>query len=89
MSGLAVASVVFGLLCCIPGSGLIGTILGGAGLIRISQSEGRLTGRGMAFFGLVLGLFGTVVWLALGTGLMYSLNRLNVATRQVAGQWTG
>ncbi len=77
VSGLAVSSLVFGLLCCIPGSGLIGTILGGAGLIRISQSEGRLGGRALAFVGLALGLFGTALWLAIAVGGMYGLTRLN------------
>jgi hypothetical protein len=77
VSGLAVASLVFGLLCCIPGSGLIGVILGGAGLIRIGRSEGRLTGRGMALIGLVLGLLGTLLYLGLTIGLMASLNALN------------
>ena len=75
ISGLAVGSLVFGLLCCIPGSGVIATILGGAGMIRIAQSEGRLSGRGVAFVGLLLGLFGTMAWLALGVGGMYTLGR--------------
>src|SRR5262245_11130022 len=68
VSGLAVSSLVFGWLCCIPGSGLIGTILGGAGLVSISKSDGRLSGRTMAFIGIVLGLLGTALWLAVGVG---------------------
>ncbi len=71
VSGLAVSSLVFGLLCCIPGSGLIGTILGGAGLVRISKSDGRLSGRGMAFTGMILGLLGTVFYLAAGAGTFW------------------
>jgi hypothetical protein len=73
VSALAVSSLVFGLLCCIPGSGLIGTILGGAGLVRISQSDGRLSGRGMAFSGLILGLLGTMLWLGLGIGTVWAM----------------
>ncbi|MBL9031222.1 MAG: hypothetical protein JNM80_05895 [Phycisphaerae bacterium] len=68
VSALAVSSIVFSLLCCIPGFGLIGAILGGAGIVRISGSRGRLSGRTLAFFGLVLGLLGTVLWLALAIG---------------------
>jgi len=75
VSALAVSSLVFGLLCCIPGSGLIGTILGGAGLARISKADGKLTGRGMAFTGLLLGLLGTVLWLGIGIGGMWVLKQ--------------
>ncbi|MBX3376384.1 MAG: DUF4190 domain-containing protein [Phycisphaeraceae bacterium] len=75
VSGLAVSSLVFGLLCCIPGSGLIGTILGAVGLASISKSDGRLTGRGMAFTGLILGLLGTVLWLGIGIGGVWVLKQ--------------
>lgn len=68
VSTMAIASLVFGLLCCIPGSGLIATILGGSALVRIGSSQGRLTGRGMAFTALVLGLLGTVFYLFVGIG---------------------
>jgi hypothetical protein len=71
VSALAVSSLVFGLLCCIPVSGLIGTILGGAGLVRISKSDGRLSGRGLAFTGLILGLLGTMFWIGLGAATIY------------------
>jgi hypothetical protein len=76
VSALAVSSLIFGLLCCLPGAGLIGVVLGGAGLIRISQSEGRLGGRALAFVGLALGLFGTALWLSIAVGGMYGLTRL-------------
>ena len=77
-SGLAVASLVCGLLCCIPGSGLIGTVLGAVGLVRIGQSEGRLAGRGMALVGIVLGLLGTLFYIGGTLGVMGVLNGLNV-----------
>ncbi len=60
VSGLAVTSLVFGLLCCIPVVGIFAMILGGSSLVAISRSEGRLTGRGLATAGLVLGLLGTI-----------------------------
>ena len=39
MSVLAVMSLVFSIICCIPGTGAIGTLLGTAALFRISRSE--------------------------------------------------
>jgi hypothetical protein len=60
VSVLAVASLVFGILCCVPTFGLIALILGGAGMVAISRSEGRLTGRGLALAGMILGLIGTI-----------------------------
>jgi len=68
VSALAVCSLVFGLVCCIPGSGLLATILGGAGMVRISKSEGRLSGRTLSFIGLALGILSTTLWLALVVG---------------------
>lgn len=69
-SALAVSSLVFGIICCIPGSGLLATILGGAGLIRISQSEGRLQGKALSVIGLVLGLLSSAFWIACAVGAM-------------------
>jgi hypothetical protein len=60
VSGLAIASLVFGILCCIPFFGIIAMILGGSAMIVISRSEGRLGGRGLAIAGMVLGLLGTL-----------------------------
>lgn len=68
VSALAVCSLVFGLVCCIPGSGLLATILGGAGMVRISKSEGRLSGRTLSFIGIALGIMSTAGWLAIGVG---------------------
>lgn len=75
-STLAISSLVFGLLCCIPGFGLVSSILGGAGLVRISASDGRLVGRGMALTGLILGLLGTFGWIGLGVGLSQAMNQV-------------
>src|SRR6185295_12076795 len=69
VSDLAVSSLVFGILCCIPGSGLIGVILGGSGLLAIGRSDGRLSGRTLAFIGLLLGVLGSAGWLAIGVGI--------------------
>jgi hypothetical protein len=69
VSALAVSSLVFGLLCCIPVVGLIAVILGATGLIKIRESEGRLGGKTLATVGIVLGLIGTIAWLAIAVGV--------------------
>jgi hypothetical protein len=63
-SGMAIASVVLGVLSLCVGSFLTGVpavILGILGQRTIGRSEGRLKGKGMAKTGLVLGLFGSLV----------------------------
>src|SRR5262245_35170588 len=89
VSGLAVASLIFGLLCCIPGSGLLGVILGGAGLIRIGQAEGRLSGRGLAMIGIVLGMLSTVLYAGVVLGGLATMNRLTVYARVVESAQKG
>jgi hypothetical protein len=76
VSALAISSLVFGILCCIPGFGLISTILGGASLINISRAEGRLSGRGFALTGLVLGLVGSLFWIATVFGVSLTINEI-------------
>ena len=71
VSIMALLSIVLSVICCIPGLGLLGSIFGGASLVAIGRSGGRLKGRGMAITGLVLGLFVTIVWLA-GFGIWRS-----------------
>lgn len=60
---MAILSLVFSLICCIPGLGAIGAILGGVSLISISRSNGRLTGTGLAVTGIVIGLLVSIVWI--------------------------
>jgi hypothetical protein len=89
LSVLALSSAVLGFLCCIPGVGVIGSILGLLGIIRISQSDGRLAGRGLAFTGLVLGILGTVLWIAAVVGMMATLTGLNVYGQAVRDLQSG
>jgi hypothetical protein len=74
VSLMAVTSLVLGILCCIPGSGLVATIFGIVAILFITKSAGRLTGRGLAVTGLVLGLFGTIGWVAIGSGALAFTN---------------
>ncbi len=57
-SGLAVASLVLGILHLCGIGSLLATIFGAVSLGQISRSNGTLTGKGMAIAGLVLGLIG-------------------------------
>jgi len=57
-SGLAVASLVLGILFLCGIGSLLATIFGAVALSQISRSNGTLTGRGMAIAGLVLGIVG-------------------------------
>ncbi len=68
LSGLSIASLVLSLLGCIPGFGLLALILGGAAIISISRSDGRLGGRTPAIVGVILGVLATVIWGALFLG---------------------
>lgn len=60
-SGLAVASLVTGILFCFVVTPVVAVILGYLALEQIRDSEGTLTGRGMAIAGVTLGW----VWLGL------------------------
>ncbi len=60
-SALAVASLVTGVLACVPFLGLAAVLLGGIGLLRIRSSEGRLGGTAFAAVGLSLGSFNVLV----------------------------
>lgn len=59
-SGLAIASLVCSLICCIPGLPLIGALLGLGGVVTIPKNP-RVKGTSMAVAGLVLGLILTIV----------------------------
>lgn len=57
-SGLAVASLVLGILVLCGIGSLLATIFGAVSLGQIARSNGTLTGKGMAVAGLVLGIIG-------------------------------
>lgn len=69
-SAMAVTSLVTSLGCCIPGVGLLAAMLGVLALGLIGQSRGRLSGRGPAVVGIILGLIGTVLWGAITVGVL-------------------
>ena len=57
-SGLAVASLVLGILWLWWVGSILAVIFGHVSLSQIKQSHGRLGGRGLAIAGLVLGYIG-------------------------------
>ena len=62
-SGLAIGSLVFGLLIffTLGLTGIAAVIMGHLSLSRIKSSAGALSGRGMAIAGLIMGYFGFVL----------------------------
>lgn len=67
-SVLAILSLVFSLLCILPGPGALAIIFGGAAILFISSSKGRLGGLGLAIAGVLIGLLTTVIWLFVFVG---------------------
>jgi hypothetical protein len=65
---LAILSLVSSLICCIPGLGVLGALLGTVAVFRISGSGGRKSGTGIAIVGIVVGIIVTVVWVFLAMG---------------------
>lgn len=84
MSVLAVMSLIFSIICCIPGTGAIGTLLGTAALFRISRSEGRLRGTGLAVAGIILGLIVTAVYIGIAMAFAASIQVINADSAAVA-----
>ena len=60
-SGLAITALVLGLLGCIPPLGIIALVLGIVAINQIDRPENRLTGRGIALAGAILGGINTIV----------------------------
>jgi hypothetical protein len=72
-SGKAIFSLVSGVLALIPPISLVAVIFGHLSLSDIRKSAGRLTGRGPAIAGLILGYLGVVEIVALIViGIVYS-----------------
>ncbi|MBN8598931.1 MAG: hypothetical protein J0L78_14755 [Planctomycetes bacterium] len=66
---VAIIALVFALPCFIPGFGIIASLLAVFALVGIAGSKGRVGGTGLAIAALVLGLFSTALWTAIGYGM--------------------
>jgi prepilin-type processing-associated H-X9-DG protein len=84
-SGKAIASLVLGLLSCCFSilAGIPALILGGLSLGDINRSGGRLTGRGFAIAGMVLGGIGTLGSCILVPMLMQGVQKARFAARRI------
>ena len=69
-SVLAVASLASALVCCIPFLGVLSIVMGASSLLLIGRSNGRLTGKAAAIGGLIVGIMTTVIWGAVGSGVL-------------------
>ena len=70
-SGMAVTSLVLGILGFCGLTALVGLILGIVALVRISRSEGRLTGKGLAIAGICVSAFMLLIAIPLMAGLTF------------------
>lgn len=68
LSAAAVASLVFGLLMCLPGAGLLGIVSSAFGLMS-TGATGVRRGRGMAIAGLVLSAISILIWVVVAIGM--------------------
>ncbi len=74
-SVLAILSLLFSLVCFIPGLSTIGSVLGVFAIIGISRSRGRVKGVGLAVAGIVIGLLVTIIWIGLAIGINQGLQQ--------------
>lgn len=66
----AVFSFLCSIPCCfIPGLGVLGILLGALSVSFIARARGRLSGRGLAIAGIILGIISTTLWVAGGIGM--------------------
>ncbi len=94
LSIAAVLSLVSSIICCIPGMGVLGVLLGLLGMMSISRSNGRLTGMPAAVIGMALGVLVTVGWVAIGIGAgsAYNFWQVNITqpmSRLIEGAYAG
>lgn len=83
VSAMAIAALVVAILgfvaCIIPGLAGLGALLGVAALVIISQSDGRVGGRGLAIAAIVLGLLMTIFQIGLAIGIRQTMSKANTA----------
>lgn len=84
-SVLAVLALVCSLVCFVPGLGLLAVVMGIAAIFMISGSQGRVTGKGLAVTGVVLGLLVSLLW---GGGIIAAGKLNTMLGKQFMGSTT-
>jgi hypothetical protein len=72
-NGLAITSLIMGILSCIPGVGLLAILFGMLGLGK--AKDPRIGGKGLAIVGMVLGFLSIVVYLGVGYGFYWGVGK--------------
>lgn len=83
---MAIISLVCSLICFIPGLSIVGVVLGVFALLMISNSNGRLGGRGLAIAGLILGLIISAIWISAGIAFVQATKTMKGEFSQPLGQ---
>ena len=77
--GLAISSIIVSLLFFIPFLGLAGLILGVMAMIKISNSNGKLSGKGIAMAGIIIGAIRFFVLILVVIAVLVSLPEMKAA----------
>ncbi|HEV8377974.1 MAG TPA: DUF4190 domain-containing protein [Tepidisphaeraceae bacterium] len=73
-NGLAITSLIMGILSCIPGVGLLAILFGALGLGK--AKDPRVGGKGLAIIGIVLGLISIVAYAGIGYSVYWGFGKL-------------
>ncbi len=77
--GLAIASIVVSLLFFIPLLGIAGLVMGIMALIKISKSNGKLIGQGLAIAGIIIGAIRAFLLILVVIAILISLPEMKEA----------
>lgn len=82
-SVMAILSLVTSLIgCCLP-IGILGMLLGIFGLMGIGKSQGRVSGKGLAISGIIVGLLTTALWIGAYVAVQKGLGVYSKMTGEV------
>ena len=72
-NGLAITSLIMGILSCIPGVGLLAILFGALGMGK--AKDPRVGGKGLAIIGIILGLISIIAWGGIGYGVYWGVGK--------------
>ena len=73
-NGLAITSLIMGILSCIPGVGLLAILFGALGMGK--AKDPRVGGKGLAIVGIILGLLSIVAYAGVGYSVYWGVGKL-------------